>query len=199
LKEAVINHGLNFIKNNNPNFDDIKMLEIKYGLESLYLTITKAIIIFSLAFILGTFKEMIIMLVIFNILRNSGFGLHASKTWICLLSSLLIFILFPLISKYIIIPQYLQIFLGIISIVLFYLYAPADTAKRPIIKKERRDILKFKTTIRCIILVFIMVLIRNNTLSNLIIFGIYSELILILPITYKLFNFSYNNYKNYKV
>ena len=197
MKEIVINKGLNFIKKNNSNFDDIKMLEIKYGLESLYLTITKAIVIFSLALILGIFKEMIIMLLVFNILRNSGFGLHASKTWICLVSSLLIFILFPIISKHIIIPQYLQIFLSITAIVLFFLYAPADTAKRPIIKKERRDLLKFKTTIRCIILVFIIFLLNNNILSNLIIFGIYSEIIMVLPITYKLFNFSYNNYKNY--
>ena len=56
---------------------------------------------------------------------------------------------------------------------------------------------KFITTINCILLVYFAVLISNNTISNLLLFGIYIEVILILPITYNIFNLSYNNYLNY--
>lgn len=48
-----------------------------------------------------------------------------------------------------------------------------------------------------IIFVFISTFIQHEVISNLILFGIYTEVILILPITYKVFHLSYNNYKNY--
>ena len=42
-----------------------------------------------------------------------------------------------------------------------------------------------------------LTLFTSNTISNLIIFGIYIEIFLIIPFTYKLFNLSYDNYKKY--
>lgn len=140
---------------------------------------------------------MLIMLVIFNVLRSTGFGLHATKSWICLLSSSIVFLCFPLLSKIINIPLNFKFLLGICSILLIYIYAPADTKKRPLIKKEKREMYKFKTTIKCIFLVILSLIIKDDTISNLIIFGIWNEVFMILPITYKIFNLSYNNYKTY--
>ena len=91
----------------------------------------------------------------------------------------------------------IKIALGILSILLIYIYAPADTKKRPIIKKVRREQYKFKTTIKCIVLVFLSLIIKDRIVSNLIIFGIWAEVVVILPITYKIFNLTYNNYKTY--
>lgn len=197
MKKRFLNYCLNTIKNNNSNISEEKLDELRYGLEGFYLTITKAIFIFIISFILGIFKEMLIMLVIYNILRLTGFGLHASKSWQCWVSSTIIFIFFPFLAKYITIPYIAKIILGIIGIILIYLYSPADTIKRPIVSKKRRDILKFITTINCIILVSISLFIKDNIISNLFIFGIYIEIVLINPLTYKLFNLSYNNYINY--
>lgn len=197
MKEKFLKYCLNNIKNNNPTINEVKLEELRYGLEGIYLTITKTIIIFGLTLILGIFKEMLLMLIFFNILRTTGFGLHASKSWICLLSSGIIFIFLPFLSKIITIPFILKILLGILSIVLIYLYSPSDTIKRPIISIKRRNIYKFITTINCILLVFIAIYIPDNTISNLLMFGIYIEIILILPLTYKCFNLSYNNYLNY--
>lgn len=196
MKKKFLNYSINLIKKYNPDIDNVRIDELRYGLEGFYLTITKLVVVVILALIFNIFKEMLIMLIIFNILRSSGFGLHATKSWVCLLSSCLIFIIFPFLSRIIVIPYLVKIILGIISIILMYLYAPADTKKRPIINIDRRNFYKFITTIDCIVLVFIS-LYTNNLLSNLILFGIYSEVVIILPITYKLFNLSYDNYKNY--
>lgn len=197
MKKKFLNFAIKCIKESHPDYDDIKIAEMRYSLEGFYLSFTKLIIIAAFSLILGVFKEMLIMLVIFNVLRSTGFGLHATKSWICLLSSSIVFLCFPLLSKIINIPLNFKFFLGICSILLIYIYAPADTKKRPLIKKEKREIYKFKTTIKCIFLVILSLVIKDNTISNLIIFGIWNEVFMILPITYKIFNLSYNNYKTY--
>lgn len=197
MKQKVLGYCLNTIRENRTDIDEIKLDEIRYGLEAIYITITKTVVIFSLALIFNIFREMLLLLIFFNILRTTGFGLHASKGWICLLSSSLIFIFLPFFSKLITIPIYIKSLLLIIAVVLIYFYTPADTVKRPIINKRRRQIYNFITTISCIVLSFIAIIIKDNTISNLILFGIYVEVALILPITYKTFNLSYNNYLNY--
>lgn len=198
MKKRFLNYAMKTLKSQYPDLTDTRLEELEYGLEGTYLTITKLIVIIALALILNIFKEVVIMLFIFNILRTTGFGLHATKSWICLLSSGITFIVFPLLSKFIVIPLVLKVILGIISIVCIFLYTPADTKKRPIINETRRNRYRFITTINCIILVFISLFIPDSY-SNLILFGIYSEVIIILPITYHLFNLSYDNYKNYLV
>lgn len=197
MRQNILNHCLGFISSNRPDIDEIKLDEIRYGLEAIYMTVTKTVVIFSLAILLNIFKEMFLLLLFFNILRTTGFGLHATKSWICLLSSSLTFILLPFLSKIIAIPLFIKSVLGVIAIILIFIYAPADTVKRPIINKNRRAIYKSLTTISCILLTLASLIIQDNTISNLIIFGVYTEVILILPITYKIFGLSYNNYLNY--
>lgn len=197
MKRKFLDFALIKIKKKYPEYDEIKLEELEYGLEGFYLTFTKLLVIIPLSIILGLFKEMILVMVFFNILRSSGFGLHATKSWICLVSSTIVFIGVPLIAKIILIPFIIKIILGIISIILVYLYAPADTIKAPIIRKKRRDKLKFISTISCILLTFLYLIISNELLSNLIILSIWIEVTLISPFTYKLFKLSYNNYKTY--
>ena len=199
MKNIFINKSLALIKKYYPNYDDIKIAEIKYGLEGMYLTITKLVIIFSIALMLNIYKEMLLLLIFFNIMRTTGFGLHATKSWICLLSSTLIFIGLPFVSKIIIISLPIKIILGALAIILVYKYAPADTKKRPLINPKTRRKLKIKTIFRTTILMIFAIIIKNNIISNLVIFGIYTEIILIIPISYKIFNLSYNNYLTYKL
>ena len=104
---------MNYIENNT-DYDKTKLAEIKYGLEGIYLTFTKIFVILIIAFILRIEKEMIIYMLIYNFIRMPSFGLHATKSWICLLSSTTIFIGGTLLCKYIITPIY------IIYIILIY-------------------------------------------------------------------------------
>ena len=67
MKKVVLSNMMNLIKSNN-NFDEEKLEEIEYGLESIYLTFTKLIIIFSLSYILGILKEVILLSIFYNII-----------------------------------------------------------------------------------------------------------------------------------
>ena len=197
MKKVFLNACINAIKDNNSSIDNEKLDEIRYGLEGLYLTITKATVIFTITLLFGTFKEMLIMLFVFNVLRKTGFGIHAKKSWQCWISSLSIFVILPYIAKIVTIPLVIKKILSIISIILMLLYAPADTVKRPLINKRKRLIWKTLSVINCSILVIILLLTKNNTMSNLLLFGIYTEVIFINPLTYKIFKLPYNNYLNY--
>ena len=129
MKNKFLNYAVNTVHINNPSYTETKLSEIRYGLEGMYLSVTKLFVIFLLAMLLNILNEMIFMLVIFNILRSTGFGLHATKSSICLLSSSLIFLGGPLVAKIIIINNLLKTILSITSVILIYKYAPADTKK----------------------------------------------------------------------
>ena len=52
MKKKFLKFSLDAISSNG-NYDDVKLEEIAYGLETIYLTVTKLIVIFGLAFILA--------------------------------------------------------------------------------------------------------------------------------------------------
>lgn len=196
MKKKVINHWMSIIKKNK-KLDDDELLKIEYGLTGLYLTLCKLIIIIIISLIFGIFKETIIFLALYNILRMPSFGIHATKSWICLLSSTLIFIGTPFLCINIQIIFSLKIILGIISILLMLKNSPADTKKRPIVNPKRRLIYKIISTSFAIIYMFLSLIINNSFISNCLIFSLILQNILISPVTYRLFKQPYNNYKEF--
>lgn len=197
LKEAFINSSMNMIQKYYPNYSEVKLAELKYGLLGLYLMISKSIIIFSIAIFLGIFKELLIFTVIYNIIRAPSFGMHASKSWICLVASTSIFILLTYLSLNVTIPINIKLIIGIIGIIFMYKNSPADTAKKPIVSLKRRKIYKTISTLLAIIFVICSLIIDNNFLSNSFILSLVLQNIFISPTTYKIFNEPYDNYKTY--
>lgn len=196
MREIVINNSMNLIRKNY-SYDDTKLAEIKYGLEAIYILISKAIIILGGAFILGIFKEVVIFTLSYSLIRMFSFGLHATKSWICLVSSLIIFITIPFICKYLDINIYVKSIINIICILLIFKNAPADTHKRPIINKKRRDRYKFLSVSIGISMAIVSIIIKNRFLSNCLIFSLIVQNFMISPSIYKLFKLPYDNYKNY--
>lgn len=197
MKKKFLAYSTGLIKQHYPETDDTQMEIYRYNLEGFYLTITKALIIIPLAILCGIIKEFLLLIVTYNIIRAQSHGLHATKSWICLLSSTIIFIGMPLLAKVIYIPLYLKIIINVIGLLLMGLYAPADTKKAPIIKKENRRKFKIKSIIYTLLIAILSIVIKDSTISNLLIFAIWIAVVLILPITYRIFNLSYNNYVEY--
>lgn len=198
MKELVVNGIMNNITKYY-DYDNTKISEIKYGIESLYLTITKTIIIFIISFILNITKELMLLFVFYSLIRLTGFGVHAKKSWHCWISSLITFILLPLLIKYTYISNTIVLISYLIFTLLLLKYAPADTEKRPLINKKKRITYKVLTIILVIsYLIYSLIYKDNITIINTLYFSILLETLLVLPYTYKLFGVKYNNYKNYK-
>ena len=197
MKEIIINKAMNHIKKKG-NYSEEKLAEIKYGLSTLYINITKTIVIFTLDYFLGIIKELLLILLFYGLLRLTGFGLHAKKSWQCWIGSLFTFLLLPFLVKVLTINIYVRLIISALSIIFIAIYAPADTEKRPLIRKNRRILYKIICTITAIILTIYSFYIKNTLIQNAIFFSLILECIMISPLSYKIFKLKYANYKNYK-
>lgn len=197
MKKRFLKKVENDIKNQYPNYSSDKIEEIMYGIEGIYLTITKSIIIFLCALILGIFKELLYLLIAFNCIRLFAFGMHANKSWICLIFSSSVFLTGAFLCKYITISKEVLCILYLLILIIMIKYAPSDTVKRPLIKKKKRTMYKVLSIIITVTYFIITLFIQNNLIINSMVMGLIIECILIIPITYKAFKMPYKNYVNY--
>lgn len=197
MKNYIINSTMNYILKYN-SYNNIKQEELKYGLVAIYLLVTKLIIILIISTLLGILKEVILFTIVYIPIRAVSFGLHATKSWICLISSTLIFVGLPFISKYLVIPMYIKSIIGIVSILLMFKNSPADTHKRPIINKKRRLFFKYSSVLLSIIYTILSIFINNSFIADCLLFAMLIQCFLTSPLVYKLFKLPYNNYKNFK-
>lgn len=192
MKKIFLDSSINFITKYN-NYTEKEIEKLKYGLEGLYLTVSKMLIIFFLAFISNLFLELIIVIIFYNFLRFFGFGFHAEKSWQCLIFSVINFNIIPFIIFNINISTLHTLVISVICCISFLVFAPADTIKRPLKNKKKRLIRKFFTFglgIIYSILSIIILPLRNYLLSALII-----ETISVLPLLYVITGQTYNNHK----
>lgn len=196
MKNIFLNYAMNRIRANN-DFDEIRLAELKYGLETFYLLITKLIVIIALAIGLGIIKELMLFIIFFTPLRSFGYGFHANTSLECWLISVPIFIILPILAKYLTIPLLVcQIFI-IMATISFYLFAPADTKKKPLINQKKRLIQKTILVTFGLIYLGITMVTKNTLIINLISFAALWQAICVNPLIYKIFGQTFNNYKTY--
>lgn len=192
-----MNNTMAFLKKyNNYSVKDLEKLE--YGLEGIYLTITKLIIISVGAVLLGITKQFIALLILFNIIRFTGFGFHAEKSYQCLICSTVDFILIPLFFIEFDLSKNIYAVIGVICIISYLLFAPADTIKRPLPNKRKRMIRKIITVIVGILYLVLSIALFGQWISPVLISALVIQAIIINPLLYMLFRQPYNNYKNYQ-
>ena len=191
MKEVFLKHSLQLITANK-EWDEESLEKIRYGLEGIYLTIVKLVILLALAIILNIERLFLINLVFFNILRFFAFGVHARNSTQCLITSTVMFIIFPILSTSIDFPLPVQIIIASICVLLFLLYAPADTHKRPQKNRKKRQFRKaFAVTIA---IIYVLLIIMLKDLSQIILCSLMTETIMILPITYRILGVPYKNH-----
>jgi accessory gene regulator B len=103
------------------------------------------------------------------------------------------------VCEYIFIPFILKVTLALICILLIFKYAPADTEKRPIINKKRRKMYKVLSILLSGIFSILIVIFSESLVSNYLLLGLVFSTLMILPISYKLFDLPYDNYKRYSL
>ena len=196
MKKIFLQYAMTNISNNT-NYSEEKLEEIAYGLEAIYLTITKMVVLFAISIILGIVKDFLLVLIFYNLIRVNAFGIHASKSIHCLIMSFILFIGGALLCKYVNITQIIIISTSILSIICLLLCAPSDTHKRPLINKRKRNKYKMLSVLAGIIYLILIIVLKDNSIVNYIWLGLIEATLMILPVTYKIFNQPYNNYKTY--
>ncbi len=197
MKNRIIDNIMNNISKYY-SYDNIKLNEIRYGLLTLYLTIFKLIVIFLLSFFIHTTKYLCLLFLFYLPLRLFGFGLHSKNSRQCWLLSISVFSLLPYLIKNLIVNNLYFKIACIPLLLLIIIYSPSDTEKRPLINKRKRIIYKILTSIISIIYIIIIYSKNNIIVNKVLFFSLLLEVLLILPISYKLLGLKYNNYKSYK-
>ena len=199
MKRKILKALMSNIKKNKPDLNEEQLEIIEYGLEGLYLTIIKIIIILLLAIVLDILKETVLMIIFYNVTRFFTFGLHAKTSTACLITSLLLFIGGTYLATYLQIPLIVKIILSVICLILICIYAPADTEKSPLINPKKRKRFKIQSIIISIIMGVLIIYLNDSYISNFMVIGQLEAVIMILPITYKIYGLPNNNYKSYIV
>ena len=196
MKQKFVNSSINFITKYQ-ECDDLKLKRLKYGLEGIYGVITKLIIVLIIAILTKTIKETALLILFYGGIRTFSFGWHAKSTLACLVTTISIYNISPFLISQLHLPTYIGYFTLIIAFISVILWAPADTPKRPLIKKDKRLISKFFSIAIVIIYSIILLFSNSNLINNTIIFALLIQTIMINPLTYKLTNTRFNNYKYY--
>lgn len=194
MKQLFLENSMNFICKYQ-SISDYDKKKVKYGLEGLYLTITKMVLLTILALLLNMFKEFILVVVFFNVIRYTGFGFHAEKSYQCLLFSTFNFIAIPFLLLHIQLSNFFVYTICAICIFHYLLFAPADTKKRPLSNKRKRIIRKIITVMIGFIYTLMIILLNNTYWTSIILSAMIIQAIIISPLIYWLFNQPYNNYK----
>lgn len=179
-------------------YSDEEIVVMQYALEGIYLTFTKILVITIIASLLGLFKEYILFVLVYTPIRSVSFGWHANTTKECWIVSILAFILIPYTCSLVVINKIVKIVLLAFTILMFALYSPADTKKRPIVNKKRR--LTFKILSLAICLIYTCYSMNtSNLVSNLMVASLLYQSLLISPFIYKITHQEFNNFKAYNL
>ena len=197
MREKFLKSTMKSIENKYPDYDKDRLEIIEYGLESLYIMITKTIVISLIALLLNVFKEMLIIMILYNIIRTTAFGMHAKESWQCYIISITLFIGGALLFKYINVSFYANALIGAVSYIFLVIYAPADTYKRPLVNAKKRKIYKIITVINSSIFLILIIVFKNSNISTALSLGLLDSMLMIHPLTYRMFHLPYNNYKTY--
>lgn len=194
MKEKLLNFTINFLNQYN-TYSEMEIKKLRYGLEGIYLTVTKTIVIIIAALLLNFLKEIIILLLLFNIIRYFSFGFHAEKSSECLILSIFNFLLVPYIFLKLNTSLFVNLIICGICLILLLIFAPADTPKRPLKSKKKRIIRKIITLVVGFIYTCLVIIFKNNYISQLLVCCLIATAIVVNPLTYLLFGQTYNNYK----
>lgn len=193
LKKIFLDKSLNFIKDNNDDINEDQIAIALYGLEVIYSGLTQLIIFVIISLFLGIVSEFFAVFCFLSLARMTSFGFHAESEISCFITSFVISFGTIYISRYLDLNIVITAVLCLTSIIITFLYAPADTEKRPLYNKKTRSRLK-KLSVCLVIVYSVICLLNIGFISNVALCILVVNSINISPILYKLFNRRYRNY-----
>ena len=189
----------NKIRKEMPEVDDERAEVINYGLQILFGEIPKIFIMFGIAYLLGVFKLSMITFLVLLPYRGASGGFHLKTHIGCIVTTTTFYCGVAFLSKYVVLDNIVRYILTIlIGVFMIKLYAPADTENVPIISKKIRKQKQILSYIFFIVGLVIAIILKQNIISNIILFGYFIQTCMITRLAYKLTNnkYGYEVYEN---
>ena len=189
--EKICNRLTKRIQNKMPEVDEERAEVINYGLQLVLGEIPKTFILLLIAYAFGVLNYSILALLFIMPYRTFSGGVHLKTHIGCIIATSLSYVGNAYLSKHIVIePIYIKYILisviWVFSMLMIKLYAPADTEAVPILRKKDRDFKRRMSYLTMTITLLVAVFLKNNIISNLLIFGTFIQTITITRLIYKL-------------
>ena len=185
------------IRKEMPEIDDERAEIIMYGLQNIIGELPKGIIIYAIAYVLGIFKLTLISTLVIAPYRCVSGGIHMKTHIGCIITSFLLYSLPALFGKYVVIGENIKYILALIvwgfGIIMIRLYAPADTENLPILRKKERKQKQIFSYIILSIEIIIAIIVKDYTISEIIILGDFIQTLTITRIAYNITRSKYGH------
>ena len=180
----------NRIRKEMPEIDDERAEVINYGLQNIVGEIPKIFLLFIISFILGMLKEVLFMFIVLTPYRGASGGFHLKTHLGCIVGTTAFYCGIVLLSQHVIlddITKYILIGISwIFGMFMIKLYAPADTENVPILSKNDRKKKQIIAYIAYSIGLIAALLIQDNVISNIVLFGNLLQTLTITKLAYRL-------------
>ena len=167
-------------------------------LEGIYSLIIKTSTVILISICTKTILETLLLILFYAGIRTFSFGWHAKSNLACWITTITIYNIIPLIIANINFSNLIGYIILGLALLSMILWAPADTPKRPLIRKKQRQKAKILSIIIVILYSILFILTDIQVIKNTIIYSLLIQIVFINPLTYKLTNTRFNNYKYYK-
>lgn len=189
-----INKITSYVIDNTSEKTDDEIEILKYGIEVLFMNVSKLMLIYLLAFILGYLLETIFVTIIFGFIRSFASGLHVKGFFKCLGFSMTIFVFIIAASSMFDLSMIFKVIISIALVIGIYMYSPADTEEKPYFDAKNRKTLRRNALIVSVFYMLIWISSSLGIYSNYFVSSLLMQFVLIHPLTYRVFGRRYNNY-----
>ena len=196
--EKICFYLTNKIRKNSPDMDDEKAEIINYGLQIVIGEIPKIFVLILIAFLLGVGWLTLLAFILILPYKVFSGGLHLKSHFGCIVGTTLFYCGDVILSKFVVFePLYIKYIvvslIWIFGIIMCRLYAPADTENVPIISKKERIKKQKLSYVALTISLIVACVIENSVISNIIIFGMLFQSLIISRLAYKITNNKYGH------
>ena len=157
------------ISESNPEFSDLDLKKMEYGLICAFDEITKFIPYFIIFWIFSLQKYYIVTLIFFCPIRLFSGGYHAKTYWGCFFITFIIFCIIITFGKYLVINSAVIISLLIVSFIFIFIFSPVDNINKRIKSEERKKMLKYYSIFITLFLIITCYFVPDKFLSTAVI------------------------------
>ena len=180
----------NRIRKEMPEIDDERAEVINYGLQNIIGEVPKIFLLFIISFFLGMLKEVLFMFIVLSPYRGASGGFHLKTHLGCIIGTTAFYCGIVFLSQHVVLGDMTKyIFTGsiyIFGMFMIKLYAPADTENVPILSKKDRKKKQMIAYITYTIGLIAALLIQDNVISNILLFGNLLQTLTITKFAYRL-------------
>lgn len=182
---------VNKMKEQMPDIDEERAEIIYYGLQNIIGELPKFFILLLISYLFGIWQLTLISFFAILPYRAVSGGFHLHTHLGCILATSIMYCGTAVLGKYVLFePHYLQYILTIgvwiFSIIMIHLYAPADTENVPILRKKDRKQKKILSYIILTITLGVSIVIPNQIIANILLFGTLIQTCTITRLAYKI-------------